>query len=89
METITLRPVTVGDLRELAPALQALEGFLTAQADARPGLLPELVRALAPCLCRLSGLTPAALDALPLPEFLSLIGALGEALRPPFSEGTR
>ncbi len=84
MSTITLSPLTVGDLQELAPALQALEMFLHTAQEARPALLPELVRALSPCLCRLSGLTPEALDALPLPDYLALLAQLGEALRPPF-----
>jgi len=84
MSEITLSPLTVGDLQELAPALQALETFLNTSQEARPALLPELVSALSPCLCRLSGLTPEALNALPLTEYLALLARLGEALRPPF-----
>lgn len=86
---VTVRPLTVGDMREMGPALEALDAFCTAKGAARLALLPGLARAMAPCLCRLTTLTAAELDALTLPEFLALLGAVGAALRSPFPATAR
>jgi hypothetical protein len=73
----------------MGPALEALDAFLDAEAEGRLARLPGLVRAMAPCLSRLTTLTAEELDALTLPEFLALLGSVGAALRPPFPAGRR
>jgi hypothetical protein len=83
--TVTVRPLTVGELRALGgaweEALAALASCPEAELSAR---LPALLTALAPCLCRMTGLTADALDALPLPELPVLLRAVGAVHRRPF-----
>lgn len=89
MQSLTLRPLTVGDLRELGPdwpaALAALTQWAALPDDAaRLAALPAVAAAMAPCLCRMTALTPDALDGLDLAALTRLLCAALEANARPF-----
>ncbi len=84
---VTVRPLTVGELRELGGAWEAALTALTGCPEQElPTRLPAQITALAPCLCRMTGLTAAEVDALPLPELPVLLRAVGEAHCRPFQQ---
>jgi hypothetical protein len=87
--SITVRPLTLGDVRALgeqwAASMAALERLLAADVPDRAALLPELIAAVAPCLGRMTGLASDEVDALPLSTLAALLGVLSEGPRAPFS----
>jgi hypothetical protein len=90
--TLTVRPLTLGDVRALgaqwATSMATLERLLAAEPMERARLLPELIEAAAPCLCRMTGLELEAVYALPLSALAALLGVLSEGQRPPFPPAT-
>jgi len=80
--TVTLRPLTVGDLRELGPLLGGMEGMV--KRDAHDPA--QVATAIMPLLARMTGMTLDDLTALTLPEYVTLLRAAAEVLARPFAE---